>query len=472
MASRVNQRRLEKPQNKSLLNGVTLWKWDEGDYSPRKFLFKTDPDSFYLYARNDEDTTKPAVIWDLALVSDVRQGKLPRDQRLCEAIAAATNVESLAESCCLDLVYRRDGIVHLTHTNLVADNGDVALNFRKSVNALAHHPYNNHSPLLSNVRKYYRKVLLHADGSDRISLKVFTNLMMVPRGSRAVSHYLTSVQKIELEGDDSGNQHVCTSDLTEEVFVGLVNYLLNNRSSDMDVLQRIIGLKSGKPFMNVTDFLNFLNHTQRDPHLNEALHPPVTTDQAIALMEKYGNSSKQLDFDQLFSYLSSEDNMVLGLEVVGQHMDMNQPFNHYFINTSHNTYLNGHQLRSESLTEMYIQTLLMGCRCVELDCWPTSDLQDIVITHGKTLCTQVPFKDVVEAINEYAFVTSSYPLILSVENHCSRCPHLLIRMAKLFTSIFGDKLLSDPLLDHPVSAYSSRNTCVFLCLLICCLKIL
>ena len=56
--------------------------------------------------------------------------------------------------------------------------------------------------------------------------------------------------------------------------------------------------------------------------------------------------------------------------------------------------LPGHQLRSQSLSEMYIQTLLKGCRCLELDCWPTGggESEDITITHGGTLCTKVTFK--------------------------------------------------------------------------------
>ena len=54
----------------------------------------------------------------------------------------------------------------------------------------------------------------------------------------------------------------------------------------------------------------------------------------------------------------------------------------------------GHQLRSQSLSEMYVQTLLKGCRCLELDCWPTGggESEDICITHGGTLCTKVSFK--------------------------------------------------------------------------------
>lgn len=45
--------------------------------------------------------------------------------------------------------------------------------------------------------------------------------------------------------------------------------------------------------------------------------------------------------------------------------DMTQPLNHYFIATSHNTYLSGDQLLSQSRVEMYAYVLQAGCRCVE-----------------------------------------------------------------------------------------------------------
>jgi hypothetical protein len=55
---------------------------------------------------------------------------------------------------------------------------------------------------------------------------------------------------------------------------------------------------------------------------------------------------------------------------------------------------------------------------VAVDIWDGSN-NDPVITHGNTLCSKIKFRDVVEAIAKHAFESSDWPLILSLENHCS-----------------------------------------------------
>lgn len=93
----------------------------------------------------------------------------------------------------------------------------------------------------------------------------------------------------------------------------------------------------------------------------------------------------------LTSFLMSDDNPILMPEKLQIHQDMNFPMSHYFINSSHNTYLTGNQWNGKSSVEIYRQVLLAGCRCIELDCWDGDD-NEPVITHGNTLCTKVPFK--------------------------------------------------------------------------------
>lgn len=66
---------------------------------------------------------------------------------------------------------------------------------------------------------------------------------------------------------------------------------------------------------------------------------------------------------------------------------------------------------------------------MELDCWDGDDGSP-VIYHGHTFTTKISFKAVVEAINKSAFVASPYPVILSIENHCSLIQQA--RMAYIF----------------------------------------
>ncbi|CAL9696840.1 unnamed protein product [Knipowitschia caucasica] len=198
---------------------------------------------------------------------------------------------------------------------------------------------------------------------------------------------------------------------------------------------------SGSTSLSASGLLRFLHEKQREPS--------VTMEQAEAIIHLYEreNNNRSMSLDGFLRFMESKHCTLFNQAHKEVYQDMGQPLTSYFISSSHNTYLAGNQIVGHSNLKSYENALTNGCRCLELDCWDGPNLEPIVY-HGHTLTTKILFKDVVQTIEQHAFEVSAYPLILSLENHCSRRQQEV--MAHYLVSILGDKLLSAPLA-HPTT---------------------
>ncbi|RDD39766.1 Inactive phospholipase C-like protein 2 [Trichoplax sp. H2] len=185
-------------------------------------------------------------------------------------------------------------------------------------------------------------------------------------------------------------------------------------------------------FLTVDDLMAFLESEQGVSKLSK--------EDCLGLVKKYeptrrGRREGFLGIDGFIKYLLEQE--LFDSKHLNVCEDMDQPLSHYFIASSHNTDLLEDQLTGPSSVEAYKSALLSGCRCVEMDCWDGPN-NEPVIYHGQSLTTKITFKSVIQAINEYAFVASEYPVILWIQNHCSTKQQRII--AHYLKEILGDKL--------------------------------
>ncbi|MED6293418.1 1-phosphatidylinositol 4,5-bisphosphate phosphodiesterase beta-1, partial [Characodon lateralis] len=292
----------------------------------------------------------------------------------------------------------------------------------------------------------YIKLTLQPNAEGKIPVKNIGRLFSLDR--KRIENAL-EICKLPYGRGDS----IRLEDFTLDVYRNFLDSLCPR--PELSNIFKLQGDESGR--LSVDQMTEFINNKQRDPRLNEILYPPLRPAQTHTLMERYQHDQDHLkqgviSLQAFSSYLSSDENGVIPPEKLDQSEDMNFPLSHYFINSSHNTYLTAGQLAGSSSVEMYRQVLLAGCRCVELDVWKGRTAEEEpVITHGFTMTSEISFKEVIEAIAECAFKTSAFPVILSFENHVDSLKQQA-KMAEYCRSIFGEALLIDPLDKYPLEA--------------------
>nr|XP_060616268.1 1-phosphatidylinositol 4,5-bisphosphate phosphodiesterase beta-2 [Anolis sagrei ordinatus] len=435
---------LTRPEVKEYMTkGERFIKWDDDSTNASPVILRVDPKGFYLYWTFQSKETE---FLDITSIRDTRIGKfakIPKSQKLREVF----NLDFPENNFFLKTLTVVSGpdIVDLTFHNFVSYKENVGKDWADDIMAIVRNPFTYNASRYTFLEKILVKLKMQLNTEGKIPVRNI--FQMFPADRKRVEEALTACHLPK-----GKNEGINPEDFPEAVYKTFLMNLCPRPEIDEIFTSHH---SKAKPYMTKDHLTQFINKKQRDSHLNDVLFPPAKPEQVQRLIEKYEPSGMNVQRGQLSPegmvwFLCGPENSIISQDKLLLYQDMNQPLSHYFINSSHNTYLTAGQFSGISSPEMYRQTLLAGCRCVELDCWKGRPPdEEPIITHGFTMTTEIFFKDAIEAIAESAFKTSPYPVILSFENHVDS-PKQQAKMAEYCRNIFGDMLLTEPLEKFPL----------------------
>ncbi|XP_029463990.1 1-phosphatidylinositol 4,5-bisphosphate phosphodiesterase gamma-2 [Rhinatrema bivittatum] len=368
---------------------------------------------------------------DIMEIKEIRPGKNAKDFERGKAVR-------LKEDGCFTILYGSQFV--LNTLCLEADSPEDANKWQCGLRIL--HQEVMSAPTPTIIESWLRKQIYSIDQTRRNSISLREMKTVLP----SVNFKVASAKALKDKFVEVGAHK---DDLSfEQLHLFYKNLMFEQQKTVLDEFKKdssvfILG-NTDRPdasAVHLHDFQRFLYHEQQESWAQDL-------NKVRERMTKFIDDTMRetaepfLYVDEFLTYLFSKENSIWDEkydEISAQ--DMNNPLSHYWISSSHNTYLTGDQIRSESSTEAYIRCLRMGCRCIELDCWDGPDGKPIIY-HGWTRTTKIKFDDVVQAIKDHAFITSDLPVILSIEEHCSLEQQR--HMAKVFKDLFGDLLLTKP----------------------------
>lgn len=431
------------PVPDELTQGAVFDRWtEEKDNTDLELncTFKVDEYGFFIYWKSEG---REGDVIELCQVSDIRAGGIPKDMKLANQLfnRHGESLEDKSLTICSGTDY-----ININYQHVICPSAELAKKWQKGLREITHNDKQNNACPRTMLMKHWMRCCFTVDVKGNVPVKVIARTFASGKTEKLVYQCLADL------GLPSGkNESIPKADFTFDKFYELYHKICPR--NDIEELFRSITQGKANE-INIDQFVNFLNEKQRDPRLNEILYPLYDEKRALEIINTYEQSEeaqtrKVLTKDGFIRYLMSDENAPVFLDRLDIYMEMDQPLSHYYINSSHNTYLSGRQFGGKSSVEMYRQVLLAGCRCVELDCWDgKGEDEEPIITHGMAMCTDILFRDVIYAIRDTAFVTSDYPVILSFENHC--CKSQQYKLAKYCDEIFGDLLLKEPLPDYPL----------------------
>lgn len=368
---------------------------------------------------------------DIREIKEIRAGRNSRDFERYQDDASRPDLSRPDTSHCFVILYGTE--FRLKTLSLAATSEEEMSMWITGLNWLLTDTVKSPTPL--QIERWLRKQFYNMDRNreDRVTVKDLKNML---------SQVNYRVPNMKFLREKITDMELRSGDVTYSQFVQLYHSLMYDAQKNMDIpfLQRSCE-RTQLSQVSLQDFQQFLLKFQKELWATDIQHVREF------MVNYFREPLREIEdpffhLDEFLTFLFSKENSIWDSRFNQVCVEeMTNPLSNYWISSSHNTYLTGDQFSSESSLEAYARCLRMGCRCIELDCWDGPEGMP-VIYHGHTLTSKIKFNDVLTTIKEHAFVTSEYPVILSIEDHCSIVQQR--NMANAFKKVFGDMLLTKP----------------------------
>ena len=299
--------------------------------------------------------------------------------------------------------------------------------------------------------------ILYPEDAIKLICKYSAKAKKMHKSALEIIESLIKKKEIKLSRQNSKNQNNSDSDNYNENISNVMNLL----TSDLfNMRYRPPQKLSNNELTESESLLNdYENHTlNKSKQLYDYLNQENILNNEYKEIKIKLKAVLQLSFRKFVNLLMDHTlNNIFNKNKISRNQDMDHPMTDYFVNSSHNTYLEGNQIIGTTSISMYPYVLDNGTRFVDLDTFDGKEEEgnEPVITHWHFPVGFIPFKDTLIAIKNSAFQKNEYPVILSLENHCGEeCQE---KMNNYFLQIIGRENLYIIDNDTPPLLYPSPN---------------
>ncbi|KAJ8967859.1 hypothetical protein NQ317_017626 [Molorchus minor] len=286
-----------------LLTGCVFDRWTEEKDNvelEQRAMFKGDEYGFFIYWKSEG---KEGDVIELCQVSDIRAGGIPKDLKLLNTLTTkhGQDLEDKSLTICSGTDY-----ININYQHIVCPNVETAKVWLDGLRKITHNVKANnflshdmfektiwqqslrsitHNNKIVNVcprtvlMKHWMRLGFLVDQKGKIPVKVIARTFASGKTEKLIYQILS-----ELDLPSGKNDTIEPEAFTFDKFYALYHKICPR--NDIEELFRSI--TQGKAdYMNLDQFINFLNEKQRDPRLNEILYPLYDEKRAKEIIDTY-----------------------------------------------------------------------------------------------------------------------------------------------------------------------------------------